>query len=59
MTPNEVKHARRMLGITQAELGRAIGVNRSTVNRWEAGIHPVPEMAEKLIKMILKEEAIK
>jgi transcriptional regulator with XRE-family HTH domain len=37
MTPDEVKARRERLGMTQAQLARAFGVPRVTVNRWERG----------------------
>ena len=37
MTGEEIKALRLRLGLTQAELGEAIGVFWNTVSRWEAG----------------------
>lgn len=37
MTPAEVKAARRALGLTQQELAGRLGVEQSTVWRWEHG----------------------
>lgn len=32
-----IKHRRIALGLTQAELAEAVGVNEATVSRWESG----------------------
>ncbi len=37
MTGEEIKALRLRLGLTQTELGEAIGVYWGTVSRWEAG----------------------
>ena len=37
MTGEEIKALRLRLGLTQTELGEAIGVFWNTVSRWEAG----------------------
>lgn len=33
-----VRRARRLLGLTQAALGEAVGVGQSSVDRWERGV---------------------
>lgn len=35
---NQIKVFRKQLGLSQAELGKVLGVPQSTVGRWEAGI---------------------
>jgi DNA-binding XRE family transcriptional regulator len=37
LTPEELRERRRTLGLTQAELGEALGVTANTVARWERG----------------------
>ena len=37
MTPAELAERRRALGLSQYALAAALGVNRSTVKRWEDG----------------------
>lgn len=37
MTPDEVRSARQAAGISQAELGRRLGVSAVAVHRWEKG----------------------
>ena len=37
MTPPEIRHARIALGMSQRELGAALGVSARTVRAWEQG----------------------
>jgi len=37
MTPEEIKAARASLGLSQKELGEALGVTERTIRRWETG----------------------
>lgn len=49
MTPRPwLKEWRGLLGFTQPQFARWIGVSRSTVARWEAGTQPVPGMLSLL-----------
>lgn len=34
---NECKKARRSLGLTQVEMAFRLGVNQSTISKWESG----------------------
>lgn len=52
MNKKQMKSTRDALGLSQAALAKALGVTRNTVNRWEMGLHPVPEIAVKLIKTL-------
>ena len=41
--PHALRHARETVGLTQTELGNALGVSFSTINRYENGKHfPTP-----------------
>ena len=42
MTPNELKTARKALGLSQREMGLELEVDPRTVRRWEAGPQAVP-----------------
>ena len=42
MTPNELKTARKALGLSAAKMGRRLEVDPRTVRRWEAGPQAVP-----------------
>ena len=52
MTGNEVREARRVLALTQAELAERLGVHALTVSRWERSASPVPEMAARLLAIL-------
>lgn len=56
MNPEEIKAIRVILGLTQENLARKIGVTCGTVNRWESGnVKPSPLAIQKLNQ--LKKEA--
>ncbi|MER8846017.1 helix-turn-helix domain-containing protein [Mesorhizobium australicum] len=38
--PIDVRAIRAKLGLTQAQLGEAVGVDQSTVSNWENGMPP-------------------
>ena len=42
MTADELKQARKALGLSQMALSRALGVDGRTVRRWEAGDSIIP-----------------
>jgi hypothetical protein len=37
------------MALTQAGLAKALSVTVTTVNRWEVGMRPIPEMAVRLL----------
>ena len=55
MTPDDIKNARKTLGLTQEGFARRIGVTTSTVQKWEQGVRPVSNIAKTFIDSILKE----
>lgn len=57
MTPDELKSTRHQLGLTQRQLGEALGYNEkdaSTVRRWEYGARAIPPMAALLLRYMAK-----
>ncbi len=50
---NEVEAARAELSMSRAQFADALGVHRTTVNRWELG-KPVPEPESRLIQGMLE-----
>jgi len=51
-TPGMIRSLREALGLTQAELGKRLGVTNISVYRWEAGmLHPNPDAVKQLEKM--------
>ncbi len=55
MSGRELKAARKRLGLTQAELAKAVGVQRVTVARWEARLRKIPPMLTLAMKTLSKE----
>lgn len=51
-TGEYVRQIRNIKGLTQEQLARYLGVNYTTVNRWEKGHHEPSPMALRLIKSL-------
>lgn len=49
--PLDVKEIRARLGLTQAQLGEAVGVDQSTVSNWENGSPPRGPARILLVKL--------
>lgn len=47
--PEDVRRARRALGISQAVFAQLLGVSPKTVQSWEQGGQPVPGPARRLL----------
>lgn len=43
MKPEEMKHRREGLGLSQSAFAEALGVDVMTVSRWERGVYPIPK----------------
>lgn len=52
MTGAEVRSARQRLGVSQAQLAEALGVNKLTISRWERGERNPPTMVELAIGLL-------
>jgi transcriptional regulator with XRE-family HTH domain len=48
----EFKKKRKEAGLTQKELAFKIGIDQSTISKWEMGKHPIPEWVNKLIELM-------
>lgn len=55
LTPEQIKAARKMLGITQRELAERIGVKLNTVGGWECGAGKCSGPAAILIRKLVEE----
>lgn len=55
MAPEELKRKREMLGLTQAELAKRLGIAKLTVLRYENGQTPIPRIVELALKEIERE----
>lgn len=42
MTPAEFREALDMLGLSQREAGRLLGVAKTSIHRWLTGRRPIP-----------------
>jgi len=49
MHPESMIAARKVLGLTQAELAQILDVNTRTPSRWETGVTPIPTVVSLLI----------
>ena len=58
MTGEELKAARKRLGMSRSELARAIGSNHSTIGSWETGRHKVSAVAEKSIRDLMESNGV-
>ena len=53
--PAFISNLRQALGMTQAEFGEAVGVDKMTVSRWERGAsRPGAEALERLRRMVAR-----
>lgn len=59
MTAQEIKEARKKLGLTQQELVEAIGGNLSTLRHWEQGVHKINKFAADAISRLLEHKGVK
>ena len=59
MTAQEIKEARKKLGLTQQELVEAIGGNLSTLRHWEQGVNKVNKYAIIVINQLLEQKGVK
>ena len=58
MTAQEIKNARKKLGLTQEGLVEAIGGNLSTLRHWEQGVHKINKFAADAIKQLLEQKGV-
>lgn len=59
MTAQEIKEARKKLGLTQEQLVEEIGGNLSTFRKWEQGVHGINKFAADAINQLLKQKGVK
>jgi len=55
----DIRATRDHLGMTQAQLAEAVGVDQSTVSNWERGVGRVRGPARKMIERLLAEQPTK
>jgi DNA-binding transcriptional regulator YiaG len=58
MKPDEIKAARLQLGMTQAQLAAALGLDgataKDTFRQWESGRRPISGTAAQCLRYLLK-----
>ena len=52
MTPQEIKQARKKLGLKQRELAELLGVTTKSVGCWEAGIQNISQPTARLLRLL-------
>ncbi|MGL5397820.1 MAG: helix-turn-helix domain-containing protein [Shewanella sp.] len=53
MTPEQIKQARKSLGLTQAEMAEKVGVGIDAIKQWESGRRKPRGPAIKMIEMLM------
>jgi len=54
----EFKRCREKLGyVTQGEMAKALGVDVSTVSKWESGENPISKVVEIAVRALVKAAA--
>jgi transcriptional regulator with XRE-family HTH domain len=51
MTEEQLKRARKALGLEQTELAKRLGVHPMTVSKWECGTSPIPKATGELVRL--------
>lgn len=57
LTSAEIESYRRDRNLSQAALGAILGVSAPTINRWEKDERDIPGPADKLLRMLIRNEA--
>ena len=57
MTPDRLETVRRIMRLTQADLGRLVDVSERTVRAWEKGTSPVPVAVSLILRLLIVAEA--
>lgn len=56
MRPDEVRHIRKqVLGLTQGDFARLVGVSRNTIVSWEKGRTAIPDLQAGIIRQLGQE----
>lgn len=57
MTKEQLKQARHQLGLTQAEMAKAMGIGTRKWERWEGGHSPISPEGARLVEMLVELKA--
>lgn len=53
MRPDEIRYIRKqVLGLTQGDFARLVGVSRNTIVNWEKGRTAIPDLQAGIIKQL-------
>lgn len=58
MNAEQLKQARRELGLTQAAMANAMGIVTRKWERWEGGHSPISPEGARLVEILLKHGAV-
>jgi DNA-binding XRE family transcriptional regulator len=58
MTPQELKEARQMLGLTQTDMGAALGISGKQIYNLEAGKKPIQKQTELAVECLLRRKGL-
>ena len=58
MTNTQLKQARHQLGLTQAEMAKAMGIGTRKWERWEGGHSPISPEGTRLVEMLLERASV-
>jgi DNA-binding transcriptional regulator YiaG len=58
MTTTELRRLRRQLARTQVQLAAELGVQPTTVARWEQGVRTIPPLAVTALTLLARERGI-
>ena len=53
MMPNEIRHARRLLGLTQKGLSGKLGIKLAKLRNWEQGRNAISDEADTAIRWLV------
>jgi DNA-binding transcriptional regulator YiaG len=56
MTPEEVRRARKALGLSQSRFAALLGVHVVTVKKWETGAQGLRATSERLIRLLVEQK---
>lgn len=56
--PNIIKATAKELGLTQKELAEKMGVSETTVTNWARGATPIPDWANVMLRLLIKERKL-
>lgn len=56
ISKEEISRIRKLLGLSQVELGKILGVSNTTVSNWETGVHSMGVAEACVLRSLLAEK---